>query len=154
MILDPLFKKWRTFLEGPTGSMLPDIGLLVLRISFSATMITHGWAKYANFSQYADKFPDPIGVGPKFSLILAIFSELVCSVLVILGLATRLALTQLIVTMAVAFFIVHAADPLQKKELALVYLFTYVALFITGPGRLSVDAWLIGNCLCKQKRQL
>jgi putative oxidoreductase len=154
MFLDPLFKKWRTFLEGPTGSMLPDIGLLVLRISFSATMITHGWQKLANFDTMSKAFADPIGVGMKMSLILAIFSELVCSVLVILGLATRLALTQLIATMAVAFFIVHAADPLKIKELALVYLFTYVALFITGPGRLSVDAWLIGDCLCKQKRQL
>lgn len=154
MFLDPLFKKWRTFLEGPAGSMLPDIGLLVLRISFSATMITHGWFKYQNFESMSKAFADPIGVGMKLSLILAIFSELACSVLVILGLATRLALTQLIATMAVAFFIVHAADPLQKKELALVYLFAYVALFITGPGRLSVDAWLIGNCLCKHKRQL
>lgn len=154
MFLDPLFKKWKAFLEGPLGSKLPDIGLLVIRVGFSCTMIPHGWMKYQNFDKMILGFPDPLGVGMKTSVILAIFSEVVCSVLVILGLATRLALTQLIATMVVAFFIVHANDPMQKKELALVYLMAYVGLFIAGPGRLSIDAWLIGNCLCKEKRQL
>lgn len=155
MFLDPLFKKWRTFLEGPLGSTLPDVGLLVLRLGLGLTMlISHGWGKYQNFSVMATKFPDPLGVGSQLSLTLAVFAEVVCSALIVLGLATRLALTQLIATMVVAFFIIHANDPFQKKELAFMYLIGYVALFITGPGRLSIDAWLIGNCLCKKKRQL
>jgi putative oxidoreductase len=154
MFLDPVFKKWKSFLEGPLGSKLTDIGLLVIRVGFSCTMIPHGWMKYQNFDKLSTAFLDPFGIGMKASLILAIFAEVVCSVLVILGLATRLALTQLIGTMVVAFFIVHANDPMQKKELALVYLMAYVGLFIAGPGRLSIDAWLIGNCFCKAKRQL
>lgn len=38
-------------------------------------------------------FPDPLGVGSEISLILAIFGEVFCSVLLIFGLLIRLALT-------------------------------------------------------------
>lgn len=154
MVLDPVFKKWRTFLEGPVGSKLTDIGLLLLRIGFGITMITHGWGKLQAYEGLKSSFPDPLGVGSQASLTLAVFAEFFCSILLIAGFATRLALTQLIATMAVAFFIVHGADPMQKKELALVYLMLYIGLFVAGPGRLSVDAWLIGNCFCSKKREL
>lgn len=156
MILDPVFKKWRTFLEGPIGSKLPDVGLLLLRLGFGLRMMLgHGLGKLQGYSTGAATFPDPLGVGHQLSMTLAVGAEFFCSALLILGLATRLALTQLIATMAVAFFIVHAKDGMQVKELALVYLMTYVGLFITGPGRLSLDAWLIGTCYCKTgKRQL
>lgn len=157
MILDALFKKWRVFLEGPCGSKLSDVGLLAMRLGFGLTMMLgHGLGKLQGYSAGAATFPDPLGVGHQLSMTLAVFAEFFCSALLILGLATRLALTQLIATMAVAFFIVHAKDPMQVKELALVYMMAYVGMFIAGPGRLSVDAWLIGRCYCSpaQKRKL
>jgi len=155
MIFDPLFKKWRTFLEGPVGSKMMDVGLLLMRVGFGLSMMLgHGLGKLQGYSTMKSAFPDPLGVGSQASLTLAVFAEFVCSGLLIAGFATRLALTQLIATMAVAFFIIHGNDPMQKKELALVYLMVYVGLFFTGPGRLSIDAWLIGNCLCSKKREL
>lgn len=155
MILDPVFKKWRTFLEGPVGSKLTDVGLLLIRVGFGfSMMLGHGLGKLQAYDTLKTGFPDPLGVGAQASLTLAVFAEVVCSGLLIAGLATRLALTQLIATMAVAFFIIHGSDPMAKKELALVYLMVYVGLFFTGPGRLSIDAWLIGNCYCSKKREL
>ena len=62
-----------------------------------------------------------------------------------IGLKTRLASVPLIVTMIVAAFIVHAGDPFAKKELALVYLVGFLAIFFTGPGEYSVDARLRGD---------
>ena len=41
--------------------------------------------------------------------------------------------------MAIAFFVIHAADPLQVKELALFYLIIYIFLFMSGPGEYSID---------------
>jgi putative oxidoreductase len=151
--MNSFFKKWRTFLEGPLGSMLPDIGLLFARLGFGLTMmIAHGYGKMASFPN--PQFPDPLGVGATLSHGLAAFAEFVCAGLLVLGLGTRLALTQLIATMGAAFFLFHSADPFLKKELSFIYLIGCVTLFITGPGRLSVDAWLIGTCVCKNKRQL
>lgn len=47
--------------------------------------------------------------------------------------------------MAVAAFIIHGADPLAKKELALLYLAAFAAIGLTGPGRFALDAWLPGR---------
>lgn len=102
-------------------------------------MLTHGFPKLQKLVAGDLQFGDPLGVGQEISLVLAVLAEFVCSILVILGLFTRVAVIPLAVTMAVAFFIVHSADPLQIKELSLVYLTVFVGLFFTGPGRYSID---------------
>lgn len=117
-----------------------SLALLLLRVGISAFMLTHGLAKLGKFSQPGPvEFGDPLHVGPTASLGLAVFAEVVCSVLLILGLATRLATIPLIITMVVAVLVVHQADSFGDKELALLYLLAYVVLFLTGPGKYSVD---------------
>lgn len=117
-------------------------GLLVLRLALGGFMLVHGLQKVMNFAALSEAFPDPIGMGSQLSLILAIGAEVGCSVLVILGLLTRLAAAPLAFTMVVALFIVHGADPWKIKELAAVFLAMYVVLLITGPGQFSVDAMI------------
>ena len=119
-----------------------DIGLLVLRLAFGGMMLTHGVPKLLAFSEKADSFPDPIGVGSALALTLAVFAEVVCAGLVIVGAFTRLAVIPLMVTMAVAAFIVHGSDPLERKELALLYLAAFLVIGLLGAGRHSVDARL------------
>lgn len=117
-----------------------DLGLLVLRIFAGGTMLlAHGLPKLMGYAEKAAAFADPLGVGSKFSLILAIFAEAVCAVLVMMGLATRLACIPLMTTMIVAGAVVHAADPWARKELAFVYAFVFLVLAITGAGRFSLD---------------
>lgn len=108
-------------------------------------MMNHGWTKLSNYAQMSGGFPDPFGLGSPLSLSLAIFAEFGCSALLLLGLGTRLALIPLMVTMLVAIFYAHRADPWQKKELAATYLSVYGALMLTGPGRLSLDQALFGK---------
>lgn len=122
-------------------SLVPDVGLLVLRLFFGVSMaLAHGWPKLQRFSELQNSFPDPLGIGSMPSLSLAIFAELACAVAVAIGLLFRASLLPLIATMVVAAFIVHGQDPFKKQELALAYLSAYVALACTGPGRYSVDA--------------
>ncbi len=116
-----------------------DIGLLILRLTMGGVMLSHGLPKLMNYAEYSEKFPDPIGLGPTISLIAAIGSEVFCSLLVIIGFKTRYVVAPLIVTMLVAFFIVHANDPFQQKELAFLYLMGYIAIAFTGAGKYSVD---------------
>lgn len=61
--------------EGAKTSLL----LLAARVIFGVLLMSHGLQKWAGFAQMADVFPDPLGVGSRFSLMLAIFGELVCS---------------------------------------------------------------------------
>jgi putative oxidoreductase len=117
-----------------------DAALFVLRVSFGLLLMRHGWDKLSTYSENANTFPDPLGVGNSFSLILTIFSEFFCSVLIALGLFTRPALLTLIITFLVIVMMIHGSDPLGDKEHGLMYLFAFVALFMTGPGKYSADA--------------
>jgi putative oxidoreductase len=117
-----------------------DLGVLILRVGISALMITHGYDKLTHFLTGDHSFPDPIGLGPELSYILTIFAEFVCSILIILGLFTRLALIPLLINMFVIVLIIHAEDSFDKKEHAISFLVTYLTLLLTGPGRFSVDS--------------
>jgi putative oxidoreductase len=120
-----------------------DLGLLVLRVALGGQMIfAHGWPKLASFSEKAGSFPDPLGVGNTASAALAVTGEVVCSALVMLGAFTRLAAVGTIITMAVAFFLIHGAKLTGdgNGELAFVYLVGFVTIFLAGPGRFSIDA--------------
>jgi putative oxidoreductase len=118
----------------------PDFGLLVLRLWLGLTMLwLHGWGKLTHFSAAMGSFPDPLHIGSTTSLVLAVFAEVVCSVLLVVGLFTRLAAFFLVVTMAVACFIVNEGKLAGKAELAFIYLAAYVVLLLAGAGRYSVD---------------
>lgn len=116
-----------------------DWAVLILRAGVSCLMLTHGYAKLTNFLGGDHSFADPIGIGEELSYMLTIAAEFGCSILVILGLGTRLALLPLIFTMVVVIFVVHAKDAFDMKEHGLLFLFSYIALLLTGPGRFSVD---------------
>lgn len=122
-----------------------SVGLLVLRVAFGCFMLVHGLQKAMGFSAMSESFPDPLGVGSQLSLMMAIGAEVGCSVLLIVGLGTRLAVIPLALTMIVALFVIHGADPWKVKELAAVFLAVYVIIFITGPGRFSLDATLLSR---------
>jgi putative oxidoreductase len=116
-----------------------NIGLLVLRIGFGGTMMfSHGLAKLMNFGQMSESFPDPLGVGPVFSLGLCILAEFFCALLITIGFYTRWATYPLMINMMVAALLIHKNDPFQKKELALIYLMGFIAINLLGAGRYSL----------------
>lgn len=128
------------------ASMQPRLDaatLLVLRVVLGGSMAyAHGWGKFANFSTYSERFPDPIGLGVVPSLTLAVFAELFCAIAVVLGLFTRLATIPLMITMLVAVLVVHSDDPFAKKELGLLYSSGFLVVLARGAGPWSVDALL------------
>lgn len=126
-----------TFLSA--NALSSDLGLLILRLVSGAALITHGYPKFQKVIEGNMQFGDPLGVGAATSLYLSAFAEFICAILIIFGLLTRLASIPLIINMAVAFFIVHAADDFGTKELSLLYLGMFLTLFFTGPGKYSVD---------------
>jgi len=135
-------KSYAQWMAGSGGDSLKNLGLLVLRVWLGLSMLLlHGWPKVEKYANMSQGFPDPLGVGPAMSLNLAIFAEVFCALLLVVGLTARLAAIPLIVTMAVAFFVVHggALTGEGNGEMAFIYLAGFVALFIAGPGRHSFD---------------
>ena len=117
-----------------------DIWILLFRVLIAAFMLTHGLPKFYKLMAGGEiSFGNPLGFGPVATLVLTVFAEVVCSTFILIGLGTRLATIPLMITMAVAAFIVHGDDPFGRKELPLLYLFSFVTLCILGSGKYSVD---------------
>jgi putative oxidoreductase len=122
-----------------------DVALLLLRLWHGcALLLLHGWGKLTGFSAMADKFADPFGLGKTPSLALAVFGEVVCTILLVLGLYTRVAAFGAGATMATAFWFAHGGRLTGQGngELPFVFLGVFVALFIAGAGKYSLDAKL------------
>ncbi|MDX1279062.1 DoxX family protein [Oceanihabitans sediminis] len=131
-------------LNSGSNSTNISVAILILRIAGGAFMLTHGLGKFeALFSGEPIQFRDPIGVGATASLALAVFSEVLCAVLLIVGLGTRLAAIPLAITMFVAAFIVHATDGFGRQELPLLYAAVYISIALIGAGKYSLDNWLL-----------
>ena len=144
-------------MEMERKEMAASIGLLILRLGIGGYLITHGWGKLQMLlAGSADKFGDPIGLGSMVSLALVTMSEFICALLIMLGLGTRLAAFPVVISMAVAAFVVHAKDPWTmeaaanaffsgasktwfSKEPALLYLIPFLSLAFTGGGMFSLD---------------
>lgn len=122
------------------NNLLKDIGLAFLRIAPSILLLTHGIPKFQKLIGGGEiEFGDPIGIGPIPSLFLAVIGEALCPILLILGFKTRWVAIPPAVTMAVAAFIVHANDPFNVKEKALLFLAFFIAIILLGPGKYSID---------------
>ncbi|MEQ8764201.1 MAG: DoxX family protein [Planctomycetota bacterium] len=125
-----------------------SLGLLILRVGFGVYMMTHGWGKVQMVMDGEFGEMDPIGLGPKMSMIFAAAAEFGGALLVVLGLGTRFGAAAVAFTMGVAAFVVHANDPWTMsaagngKEPALLFMTAFLSLVFTGAGRFSVDAWL------------
>ena len=123
--------------------VLLDIALFVVRVFVGFAMLTHGFPKLQIlFSGEEIQFYDLLGMGPKASLILAVFAEFVCSIFLILGLFTRISLVFLFVAMFVVGFIVNSSEIFSKRELGLLYSSIFLVLLAVGPGKYSVDAMI------------
>lgn len=124
---------------GCTGR-LGDVGLLILRVFTGLTMaIGHGLGKVQSPDQIISGtegmgFPVPTLFGWS-----AILSEFLGGILLALGLLTRPAAFFVGITMGVAAFVAHAADPFSTKEMALLYLGIMILFVCAGGGRFSID---------------
>ncbi|AKD02324.1 DoxX family protein [Pontibacter korlensis] len=125
-----------------------DVALLIARVGIATLMLTHGWPKLEMLLSDAPvQFPALFGLSATGALLLAVFAEVVCSLLILVGLGTRLAAIPLIITMLVAVFLVHGADPFAKQEPGLLYLLPYTVLLLTGSGKYSLDYLLLQKVL-------
>lgn len=123
-----------------------DVALLVARVGIAALMLSHGIPKLVMlFSGASVQFPPVLGMSPTAALSLTVLAEVGCSILLLAGFATRLAVIPLAITMLVAVFMIHAADPFAKKEPALQYLLVYLVLLFAGSGKYSFDYLLHRN---------
>lgn len=116
-----------------------DLGLFFLRIAGSLLLLyVHGLPKVLHFSEELTRIEDPFGFGPYFSLIPAIVAEVICPILILFGVATRLACVPIIAVLLVAMLVVHPGWSIAEGQFGWLLLIIFTTLAITGPG-----AWRI-----------
>ena len=116
-----------------------DFSKFILRVSFSALMMTHVYPKLMKILDGNTKFANPIGLGSEISIYLTVFAEFFAPLLIIVGYKTRFFSFFPAFTMIIAAFVIHGDDPFKKMEMALLFLIAYVVIMISGPGKISVD---------------
>lgn len=122
------------------GGNTTHFALLLFRVAVGVLILTHGIPKLMKVASGTEiQFVDAFGLGMATTFVLAMLSEFVGGILVILGLGTRLATIPLMITMLGAVFLAHGADPFSVKEKPLLFFVCFAFLCIVGSGRLSLD---------------
>ena len=122
-----------------------DAALLALRvINITAMFLKHGQHKIFAFSTLAARFPDPVGIGRFPSFIFSIFADVICAILMVIGLGTRWAALISFINLIVAWIFYHhflfMGPNADRGELVVLYLGSTLTLLFAGPGKYSVDA--------------
>jgi len=120
-----------------------DYAVLVVRVWIGVMLMKHGWPKIFGGIDKLTTTVSTMGFpSPELFAWAAAVSEVLGGFLLVVGLAVRPAALFASITMAVAAFIRHAADPFAKKELALTFLAILIFLSIVGSGGIGIDAMI------------
>lgn len=139
------------------GAWLPP---LALRLLLAYEFWQAGVEKFAGenwFHDIQDRFPFPLHlVPPELSWQAATWFELMGAVALVMGLGTRFFSVALSVLTLVAWASVHAGSGYNVCDngwkLPLIYLVMFLPLIFSGPGPLSLDAWLRARFLGGERR--
>jgi putative oxidoreductase len=124
-----------------------DLGNLILRVVTGTSMIIfHSWGKIVGMVNFLNgkhwKFVDTVQMMglplPVLFAIIATLIEFIASILIILGLFTRISAIGLALVMLFAIYL-HTITK-TSVELALIYLSVFVFLALAGAGKFSLDA--------------
>ncbi|MGY4495165.1 DoxX family protein [Pseudomonas sp. TE3610] len=116
-----------------------DLALLWLRVCAAVFLLTvHGLPKLLNFQAQLQLIEDPFHLGAVPTLCLAIFAEVLCPLLIIAGVFTRLACLPVLAVLLVALVFVHPEWTLEQGQFAWLLLILFTTILIGGAGRLAV----------------
>ncbi len=123
-----------------------DWAVAVLRVVVGVVFIVHGWDKIQMGPDKVAGFFGNVGIPfPTLSAYLAMWTEFLGGILLVLGAATRLISIPLAFTMIVAFAFVHAKGGFKLPSGFEYVLVLFAALMVTlrnGAGALGVDGLL------------
>jgi putative oxidoreductase len=124
------------------GKELPsNVVLLVLRAVVGINLAwLHGWDKLSHFSAKAGSYPDPIGLGSKYALVLAVAGEFFGALMMATGLLGRVGAFLVALATATTLFLVLRGTAWKDREVWELYFAASMAVLLLGGGRFSLDA--------------
>jgi putative oxidoreductase len=116
-----------------------DVGLLFLRVSGALFLLwVHGLPKLLHYSDQLKLIEDPFHLGAPITLLLAIFTEVLCPLLIIAGVWTRLACLPILAVLVIALLVVHPEWTLFEGQFGWLLMIIFTSILIAGPGSLRL----------------
>lgn len=114
--------------------------LLVLRAVVGINMAClHGWDKLQHFGSKAGSFPDPLGIGHKYALVIAVAGEFIGGILLATGLLGRVGAFLVSLAVGLTLFSTLRSAPWQDREVWVLYFAASLTVLILGCGRFALD---------------
>ncbi|CRM44860.1 MULTISPECIES: DoxX family protein [Pseudomonas] len=116
-----------------------DLGLLFLRASGALFLLwVHGLPKVLDYSEQLKQIEDPFHLGAHMTLLLAIFAEVLCPVLIVAGVLVRLACLPILAVLLIAMLVVHPQWTLLEGQFGWLLLIIFTSVLLAGPGRFTL----------------
>lgn len=117
-----------------------DFGLLFLRVSGGLFLLwVHGLPKLLDYGEQLKVIEDPFHLGANVTLLLAIFAEVLCPLLIIAGLLVRLACLPILSVLLTAMLVVHPQWTLLEGQFGWLLLIIFTSILIAGPGKWALN---------------
>ncbi len=134
------------------GHTYINMARLFMRLFVGVMFIQFGIRQLVNYNTMCVDFPTVFGLPSEMCLITMIIIELVCSLLIMVGFLTRLAVLPPIVSMILAeYYIIHdllphtsiyGLDSTQPGYLPIMFIGIFLFLLLSGPGKISLDYFI------------
>ncbi|WPO00340.1 DoxX family protein [Pseudomonas sp. MUP55] len=116
-----------------------DIGLLFLRVSGALFLLwVHGLPKLLHYGEQLKLIEDPFHLGAPVTLLLAIFAEVLCPLLIIAGVWARLACLPILAVLVIALLVVHPEWTLFEGQFGWLLMIIFSSILIAGRGSLRL----------------
>lgn len=135
-----------------TGYAYSNLARLFLRLFVGVMFIQFGIRHLINFSSLRYTFPPILGMDSETSLILMICIEVICSLFIMVGFLTRLAVLPPIIAMSIAEYhilhdmlsdtVTYSLSSTQPGYLPLMFIGVFIFFIIAGPGKISLDYFI------------
>lgn len=135
-----------------TGYTYSNLARLFMRLFVGVMFMQFGIRHLVSFHLLSTSFPSMLGLSSATCLIIMICVEIICSLLIMVGFLTRIAVLPPIATMIAAeFYILHdlmphisvyGLDSTQPGYLPIMFIGIYLFILMAGPGKISLDYFI------------
>lgn len=121
----------------------PALALLLMRVGAGLLLLViHGLPKLWHWQTELTVIEDPFGLGAVLTLSFAVFAEVICALLLILGIWARLACVPILAVLLVSVTLVHPEWSLAEGQFAWLMIVLFGGLSISGAGPYRVTLFL------------
>lgn len=135
-----------------TGYTYSNLARLFMRLFVGVMFMQFGIRHIVNFDSLSTSFPTVFGLEHEICLTLMIIVEVLCSLMIMVGLLTRLSTIPPIIAMLLAeYYIVHdmigetsiyGLNSVDPGYLPIMFIGIFLFILLAGPGRISLDYFI------------